>query len=283
MTDMVKSVQDLPEWFRIEQYQVFENLSDQELIEQLEMRVLTLNDTDHISLDGEFYYAGIKEHPLLDQEACHKSIVEFCEAEGDTIKEPDWLDSRKSENKSNGLILPRTESVIPLDLQYAHYLGMCAKQYLEVTEDKVAEEQVFPNTSFADMDISISAIMPGEEVGLFIDLNQSDDVILSDLKHLLPGFRKLLNRAEPAKGKYTPSVKDRILEHKVMAFIDLKIWEKEESKDITYGVMSRALFPESSQDGSKGEEYIRLTVKKWFDRVMEDGFFESWRSKLRQV
>ncbi|MEM7998956.1 DUF6387 family protein, partial [Morganella morganii] len=84
-----------------------------------------------------------------------------------------------------------------------------------------------------------------EVINIKIDLGYSDDIILNDLRKLIPIWRDELNVR--TKNKQTvPSwevTRKKIIEYSVFPLIDLKLWAKANNCTITNRVLAVTLFP----------------------------------------
>lgn len=278
--DVIKDTGRLPEWFDVDKYQVFDALGDLELLEQLEARLLMREEIS--SIEDELYYQSIMENPLINFEHCHaqarKSIGTNLQSEEFAY----WNQRNKSEGKQ--LARSASDAIRPVSLFEAYFIGEQAREAMGLSGSGGIEPQHLASAKFrADFNNSLNAIASeSQTLNLSINLDYSDDLILKELKQLLPKLREQMNWPAVAKGKHTPSIRDRLSEHKVIPFLDLSYWAQVEGKEIPYRVYAAALFKEA-QNGEKGEEYIRKTLKPFLDKVMADGFTDDWRAKIKAV
>jgi hypothetical protein len=63
----------------------------------------------------------------------------------------------------------------------------------------------------------------------------------------------------------------KLHDYRVLPFIDLKIWEKCENKQIKNSTIATALFP----DGDAGEYEIRTKTKKFVEKIMDEAFLNA--------
>lgn len=57
----------------------------------------------------------------------------------------------------------------------------------------------------------------------------------------------------------------RLVEYRVLPYLDLKIWENESGAHIPNRVVADAIFPDSER---RGEEDVRKTISKFADEVL---------------
>lgn len=248
----INDARDL-EWFDIEKYQVFETLSEPELLVQVEERV-------HAFRYGDSH--------------CDKSFHE------QRLKEPyvTWFESWALNSKTIESKPVVSEVVQPISTGRAMMIGEQAREKLNLTDDDLEDKINTLVLSVLHDDLFDKVVPESPNPGylhLDVDLSAPDHLILSELKRTLPGIREYLGL--PDNGvKYSKAKIKGILESKVIPYMDLTLWANSEGKVIINRVMAAALYP----DHTKGEEHIRTTAKTWFERVITNGFIEDWKAKL---
>jgi len=253
LMEVIKDVRDLPEWFDIGRYQVFETLSDSELLVQVEERVHAFRYGDS-HCDNSFHEQRLKE-----------PYVTWFES---------WvLNGKTIENKPVA-----SEVVQPISTGRAMMIGEQARKTLNLTDDDLKDKVNTLVLSVLHDDLFDKVVPESPNPGylhLDVDLSAPDHLILSELKRTLPGIREYLGL--PDRGvKYSEAKKKSILENKAIPYMDLTLWANSEGKTIINRVMAAALYPDHTQ----GEDHIRTTVKKWFKIAIANGFIEDWRAKL---
>ncbi|WP_222889416.1 DUF6387 family protein [Enterobacter sp. C2] len=115
---------------------------------------------------------------------------------------------------------------------------------------------------------------------LRLDLDMPDDILIDDLKTLLPIWREELNIKEN-KHEINNSwsvVKRKVIEYRVLPYVDLICWANAKNLSIPQGVLAVALFPDGEKDGFA----IAQTIKKFVENLMRSEYLEKLRREISQ-
>lgn len=279
--EVIKTVHDLPEWFCIDRYRVYAAFPETDLISELEARLSILEEIPSYESSSdamrsyEEEYEDIKRVGVICPEP---EVIDYLDGSLNIdLQELQQLLSKRTKQRSRGV-----GSVWPMTIRDAYYMGEFAasNEFVRIGTDGRLE----PNSAAYDLNISTEygrgdAVF--DDYSVTIDLRNPDELILSDLKKLLPELRKEMG-VDSFDGVFKQSTAKKVLENRLFPYMDLKIWESLEDKKITNSVLAAAIFPEGSIDGSKGEYFIRTTVKSLFNRVSKPGFVESWRYRIKE-
>lgn len=128
----------------------------------------------------------------------------------------------------------------------------------------------------ARLNDSVSIISDdGSSLLLNIDVSTPDEILLSEFKRLIPIWRKELNVEKSLSiSSSWAVVRKKIIDYKVIPYIDLTIWAYANRITIPHGIMSIALFPCGERDLFS----IAQTIKPFVETLMA---FESLE-KLKQ-
>lgn len=268
MTKKINSKKDLPKSFSLDKYKGLETMSDKDLFRQLYWRSESL---DVVSEDFPDYGMQVgHDHPI------HNNLGDPF----DEIKQEGWfLDKQREYNKKvkpELLKMSYAEGVKPLmRLEVSMLCRTTAKDgYLKgkpiIADDEMVESLLEEDNGkfWAAMCEPINLLNDAANDCLMItvDLNNRNDVLMESFSKLIPLWRKEMNFPEPEKpisGGWD-SIRRKILDYKIIPFIDLLSWERATNSKISLGVLSVALFP----DGEKDAFVIAQTVKPFLERIM---------------
>jgi len=254
--EVIKNIRDLPEWFSIENYQYLNTASWMELCDQLRIRsylklVLECrqkrNHFKWSDLEGSFLmdWNQITEHGRVEQ--FHTSLFEYKERKN--IKAHPYFKSRNIESLSMS------------DLQYLVMdQGLIDERLIM---DSSLDVQTIEDSSY---DYQWQQLNPDHNrLHLAINLSVPDSMILEEMKLILKQYREAAGVAEPPKDYLTPG---KIIEQRIIPFIDLSIWADLMQVRIHNEVIGRALFP----DGEKGEYEVRTAISANAEKALSAYF-----------
>lgn len=251
MTESVKSISNLPDWFYLNNY-LNQSYSNKELWVQLYCRWLVL---DNISQHGK----AIDEYQIYWEEIQSKGQVI-----SNNYKE---ITKYKNLNDMKG-----GSNVQPLCLMDVWVMGTEARKVLAIEEntDKTMMKIQRPEDRWKSYDLACGH---KDTMSLIINLGGSDTQILKELEALLPFYRQKLSVENPDFGFIQSDIK-RVINYRILPLLDLHIWEKTDNKKITNRVLSTVLFP----DGTKGDDDIRKTIRPFMKKIIESPFLFEWES-----
>ena len=113
-----------------------------------------------------------------------------------------------------------------------------------------------------------------------VDLNVPDDILIDDFKKLLPIWREEMEM-EPIDAplnNYWQVVTRKIIEYKVLPYIDLMHWSKVKNVSIPSSVLTVALWPY----GERGDFGIYQTIKPFIEKIMSYDSLEKLKREISQ-
>ncbi|WP_156294052.1 DUF6387 family protein [Serratia oryzae] len=234
---------DLPKWFNLENYKKFSDLDDDMFITQI---IVRRNDevTDVYKSDRYFedkLSSGI--YPLNYPECKHEFISDAKRLSSSRIFSPISL-------LSLGDINDGVENI-------------------NESNDKNIYDSV-------DL-ISPYPFFYGD-IHCAIRLDAQDDLIINDLKKLLPEWRRQLGielESEKIKNSWD-IVRGKIISYQAMALRDLLMWQKASGNQITNGVLTVALYPEGDFDATN----IVQTIKPFVENLFTDSSIEKFDAEI---
>ncbi len=285
MAKKIKSIKELPDWYRLENYTPAFNLNGAGWYEQLVQRwffnylhekkqrqpeqdyqyfnkilikirshgVYTLSDDFEIFMIGGGKLVELKNSPKTFSESAH-AISPF------TLRRLYQCEQNLSEERRN---------------RVRHYMDNIFS-----TPSELDEKEAEYTKSFIDLPI-YNAFDGEKHYWQFdiveVDLSLPDKLLRQQFENYLKTQRKRLKSTSPQQLKSTsPQMLDILnstsskypeyqkwAKYGILQYIDLKLWEKEADTEIPHRVMADAIFPA----GEKGEEAVRKTTKKIADTI----------------
>lgn len=233
---------DLPKWFNLEKYKAFSYLDDDEFINQVIWR---RNDeiTNVFKQDGYFetYAAG----------GVYKRKTPDC----DLVK----VMAERKRIASGSIFQP-----------------LALYDILSMNEDIKALDAADKN-DFDHVNLIVNPIFTGD-IHCAIRLDAQDDLILDELKRLLPEWREQLG-IKQQENKIKNSwdiVRNKIISYQAIALRDLMMWQKASGNQITNGVLTVALYPEGEYDSTN----IVQTIKPFVDNLFSDASIEKFDAEI---
>ncbi|MEG7508391.1 DUF6387 family protein [Serratia marcescens] len=288
----INSKKDLPKEFELEKYECLSSLSDKDLFRQLYRRKYPFDDSLDKNWDVELstYYL---EHggTLPTQYDCSDPFEEYdveMPAEYyDFNGGKDFLDKYqgnidKSKRLSSGYGIGGLKRYTVMCLARENDEFGERKGKSLIIDDDEAKEILHSGDEnqgllLARMTDSINMIS-NHELFLEVDLDTPDDLLVEDFKRLLPIWRRELglDSVDIKINNAWEVVRKKILEYKVIPYIDLTIWANINKLTIPHGVMAVTLFPDGERDGFG----IAQTVKVFVEKLMPYESIEKLRREI---
>ncbi|MGK0270711.1 MAG: hypothetical protein ACI88H_001359 [Cocleimonas sp.] len=252
----VSSTKDLPTWFKLENYDCIANLSNEKLLEQIGYRCFLLRNIES---------GATKESNFT----IPSSQAEWSLINRGTVVITDVFIIDEDDEHGISPCMPSTQAVHPLPAYRAIYFV-----HQLIKDDRlIASKDKF---KMLDFDLSTEDFDLAEPKGkhsiahMAINLaDNSDKVILADIKKLLPEWREALKVDEPNKNIYSKSSHyQKIVDYKIIPLLDLKIWSLLVRQKIPHRVLTVSLYP----NGEKGETELKQTVLPFVDKVTSDNY-----------
>lgn len=234
---------NMPKWFNLENYNKFITLDDEMFITQI---IVRSNDelTRVFERDGYFedkLSSGL--YPLTYPQCHLKMISGDVRIAASRIFQPLSLSSL-------GFINDNINSVVDKE-----------------KESPYSHVDAISNIPCFDGDIHCA-----------IRLDVQDDLIINDLKRLLPQWRKQLDiKLDEDRIKNSWAVvRSKIISYQAIALYDLLLWQKATGNQITNGVLAVSLYPEGDFDSTN----IVQTIKPFVENLFSDSSIEKFDAEI---
>ncbi|HBW0874923.1 DUF6387 family protein [Klebsiella quasipneumoniae] len=298
MSRKIKSTLDLPKEFDLKKYSDIDSMSDKDLFRQLSLRIDCYLDS--IESNSKWEYAATT-HFL--EHGCDLSISFGQEDPFDEIKPdtpPDYYEWMKGGREFYERYMKNCKKSMSVSTGYGiGYLSREVLMYLSHMNDSEGPRSGMPvildDNEFQFMlneqddpekDGTLRAklndcvtLVTGQFDSLFlsIDISTPDDILLSEFKRLIPIWRQELNVEESLSINASWAiVRKKIIEYKVIPYIDLTIWACANKIIIPHGVMCVALFPYGERDIFS----ITQTIKPFIENLMTPESLEKLKQKI---
>lgn len=292
MTKRISSKSDLPKEFKLDKYNNLSSISDKDLFRQLYRRKDPFTESFDCNWDKEIsiYYLehggslpiqydcadpfGEHEIEMPDEYYDFNGGKEFLDKYQDNID--------KSRRLSHGYGIGGLKRYTVMCLaRDSDTFGERKGKSLIIDDDEAKEILHSGDENhgllLARMTDSVSMI---SSHGLFleVDLDTPDEILIEDFKRLLPIWRKEIgvNSVDIPLSNSWEVVKKKIIEYKVLPYIDLTIWANANKITIPHGVMAVALFP----DGERDSIAMPQTIKPFIEKLMTDESIEKLRREI---
>ncbi|MBL0880397.1 DUF6387 family protein [Serratia ureilytica] len=288
----INSKKDLPKEFDLEKYECLSSLSDKDLFRQLNSRKYPFDDSLDKNWDVELSTYYLKHGGALPiQYDCSDPFEEYDVEMPDEYYEfnggKEFLNKYqenidKSRRLSNGYGIGglRRYTVMCLARENDEFGERKGKSL--IIDDDEAKEILHSGDEnhgllMARMTDSVNMIS-NHELYLEVDLDTPDDLLVEDFKRLLPIWRSELglDSVDVKINNAWEVVRKKVLEYRVIPFLDLTIWANINKFTIPHGVMAVALFPDGDRDGFG----IAQTVKPFVEKLMQYESIEKLRREI---
>ncbi len=288
MTKKINSKKDLPKEFSLEKYNSLAIMSDKDFFRQLYWRMF-FNDPDWT--EGAYFIQNGSDSKMPSDST--DPFNEFVSKHPDEFYEQfngnKEAFERFAVNSNNSLRISSGDGVRGLSRLDVVALSKATDTHGERSGKKLVIDIEEFNFSFmepggeshgwisARASDSINKIIDNE-LCLVVDLNLPDEILIDDLKNLLPMWRKELNVKEvPIEINNSWNiVRRKILEYKIIPYMDLISWSLEQELIIAQGVLAVSLFP----DGEKDVFAIVQTVRPFIEKLVSEGSLEKLRREI---
>ncbi|HDY4892475.1 TPA: DUF6387 family protein [Yersinia enterocolitica] len=239
---------DLPNWFNLENYTSFNSMTDEELFYQLSARW----EAHVYSLFSELedientIGSGVIVDAKMRSQLVHGDLSGGNEAFG---------------------MLPKDGGIEPISINEHYRIHVDVEEYarnkgLSLTSKTLDKYLFHPK--------SVSTLTNDEyknNMYAKIDLDWPDELILKNMRNLLPLWREKLNAAPVIDhhGYGWDSVKKKIMDYSLFPLIDLIIWEGKTGNKITNGVLAVSVYPEGDYDATNITQTIKPNLEKIFN------------------
>jgi hypothetical protein len=277
----VKSISDLPKWFKLDNYDCLANLTIEEVELQLSFRQHMFEafeeEFENVDMWGVYRDSGKKlfcdfEH-YTQYEALKKGDAVLLKCSDDELEEADES-YEKDYFDYYEYRLPLSSSIRGFNSLDAYFHGLSLVEGgLIIPEEKLEADYIKQELFTADYDMSNKKLLTNASdgtVSVVIDLKEhTNKEIIADFEKLLPEWRKSLELPEPTDIKYAKvSDFEKIVPYRIIPLLDLLIWGKRHNKRIPHRVIAVKLFPL----GEKGETELKQTILVHMNKLLSDKF-----------
>ena len=238
---------DLPKWFKLSDYEIYKDMKDDDMLDQLCCRSNAL-------MVGEF-----KKDGFFGKKISNGLYVEDYEELPVTINQVNRLDINYSYSLTEGA------AISPLSVRDLRFMSR------ELLSESNININVEPDPKLNDRFLHVSAINKESLYfeGFFcrINLMKHDDIIIDELKELLNDWREELDleKPEPTIKNGWNVVRDKLIAYSAIPLIDLMLWEVATGNKITNGVLAVTLFPDGEYDSIQ----MNQTIKKFVVALLD--------------
>lgn len=296
----ISSTRELPKEFDLNKYSVLNSMSDKDLFRQIYLRSDSYHDSKNSSAEWDYdcttYYME-----------CGGSVPLSFD-NGDPFKEikldepPEYYEWMKGGKEFYDKYMENCKKSLRVSTGYGiRYLSREILMYLSAMEDTVGERKGLPividDDEFhcilskqSDPEVDgllrarfndcVTMITNDDQLYLSIDISTPDEILLAEFKRLIPVWRKEL---KIEKSLFTNSswnvVKKKIIDYKVIPYIDLLIWGNVNKITIPHGVMAVALFPHGERDLFS----IIQTIRPFVESLMTFDSLEKMKQEISKM
>lgn len=292
---MVKKVypKEIKSWFSLKNYETFQSLTIEQILRELEFRVMFA--IDYTSDDEESNEGWLQTKSRLLEEimkgvtlSSNLSDLVFPELSDNTSVRGN-KNSDPMEYRINGIPvisnqhalrpyqeeLSGDESITPFSMgDLASYYRFYLRHKHIVHGHRISE--INDGRIFS----CVSAVEDGssefeDEVVIKVNLaSYTDDELIAEFKELLKEWRFELGIDEPqaSKSRVGISTIKKIITYKVFPFLDLILWEVINGRKISHDLASRLLFPDD-EDEVIGGQQVKDTIRPFVEKIINEDTF----------
>ena len=119
-----------------------------------------------------------------------------------------------------------------------------------------------------------------KELTIQVDLNARDSEIVEDFKLFLIEARRIHNIEEPIKTATIDSISRKIINYRIIPYLDLDIWSKLNGTTVRASIILNAIYPDMVDNITEYE--LRTRIKKYAEIAISRAFLNSLESSLRR-
>lgn len=287
MSKRIRSKRDLPNEFDLKKYEGIELLSDKDLFRQIYWRIDWKEENWSEELATYFLEHGCKL-PISDHDPFREIKIEPDDAYYEQFKGgKEFVERYHSHGKNKKRLSVGYGIGLLTRMEVMHY-----SQGFDANGDRKGKPFFLPDDEAKELleddpanhgklvsylSDPVSLIMENA-FHISLDLTVPDEILLSDMKKLLPKWRQELGvEAEEIQINNSWAViRKKIIEYNVLPYIDLYLWSHVMGVSIPGGVLAVSLFP----DGDKEQFAIAQTIRPFIERLMT---YESLEKLRREI
>ncbi len=296
MVELIRTTEDLPEWFKLDNYEKVAKFTTEELAEELALRALILRTEDIERKRSLFHdiedYTLVANFPECEDEMSYedwRSMFRSTEAipkidifpelipeeDVDPRYSPETIDQFLEEMNAYELkmsLVWRTSKLQPLD---SRLIRATCLHDVDAILDYNRDKDVYRSDLGSPM-IRLDDLLKQKNnstVHLSLNLEATNTALCDELKQILPILRDHAGVNEPAKA-VSDCNQRKLIQFKVMAYIDLFLWGSLYQKKVTDTVAACVLYK-----GQYGDEKIKDTVRPLALAALEPQFINTLKKK----
>jgi hypothetical protein len=259
----INSINDLPKWFKLKNYDVIRDLSIKELKEQVLCRRMLLLDypldelldikadwSSDVDDDSENWVRIINGNVILEDYYTNfgSPLDDECLSSSDYIRG-----------------FTSTEA-------FYHSKKLRDKKLIAFQDGENSPVAYHSSILFGDYDLVRKQLLglDSDQVSIKLDLGGcSDEELINDLRELLPKWRDELKISDPKKRmRKNDSFFRKIKNYRILPLLDLRIWEKINNVTIVQKILTLALYP----NGEISEADFKTKVKDTEKKILRDNY-----------
>lgn len=265
-----KSIIEKPNWLDLEKYELAEELTTIQWTLLLEKRAMLLHEISKISANENDDH--LERSHLIFQEIRQSPLSS---AYKENSYAADWFHARNLSaqlNEEHPNLFQKF--VTPYSCSDAYWDAKGLPDEIKNAFDNV-NENLDRYSEYCDIPIDILALRFGTNVGsrvsISVDLNVPDKELIKAFERYLDASREIFDF--PEGGKIKKSIFNRMIEAKVLPYLDLTIWGQLSGIDIPHHKMGDWLYPDN--DEIDVAEKIRKSTKPLATRSINFSFIET--------
>jgi hypothetical protein len=236
----------LPDWFDLSAYDATSNIKLKKLLDLIEDRAYLIRDNlTAIKLSG----MGTLDANVMERALKEKGLLRWPELDCD--------DYSKTIINDDPDVFPEAivEPVLFSDIEILLLNMRCRRSELTIETDYKEDDIVHLLPLKFEDELRHQMLSEHNPGYLYCALSighNTDDEIIAELKRLLPLFRAKLGTPSPkleSDKRVGISLVKTIVNYKVLAFLDLKIWSMVSGCNFSNEFLARTLYPEPLENG----------------------------------
>lgn len=286
---MAVRIDYLPDWFDLNNYLRFEDMSEVELLKELKLRIDIMNS---LIVRSEYGHGWIYTNELGMWASIQKGnpsltllqkgvdlILKSQERELIDSGDSDYLKYKSAKEKLERFDCSFDSSVVKLveviDVEFITDRISAFREGLDID----AKKEPFEEIMFCDL--AIDKLIDDQEghwdegmLHIKIDLKKATDKqILSSLEKLLPKYRKEFNFDGPDVVPSRSVDVEYMKRYRVLAYLDLFLWECLNNMKIRRTLLVESLYP---GDDKKGLPFLEQTLKPFILKITTPDYLKNY-------
>jgi len=269
-----------PIWFDLDKYNFLSKCTTEEWCSQLSIRSYLLFCLDKSEVERENcpqfdeLFVKLTGHPDV-KPAFNPEFSDMDEWES-----YDKFSRRVVSGKPYETLFKKT--IAPLTFGTAYYALLKMPEHIVTPLGALEELSVSNDYNFTPLDyhyFSEHEYIRDNAINITIDLDSPDSVLVDDFKAHIKEARRIYQCNEGAKIKNNKTIQSNLYIHRILPFLDLKIWARKTDNHIKNHIYGGWLFPDDNS-ADLGEK-MRKTVMPLANRSIEFSFYQTL-SKLSE-